>query len=136
MNFYALLDHVQSQWYDDTEYSTFRIILTVEGACHNIFHDELKHHNNIHNGKVRISSGNKIVGFEMGGVLLDENAKYKDIEMTIDTLNEEIQHDSNKYNYTDQHHHNLAHQRFTNNYEKSYRIVPHDYTKYEQASYV
>jgi len=114
MNFYALFNHVRSQ----CSSINYRIILTVEGSCHNIFYTELKK-GNIHNGKVRISSGNTIIGFEMNGIILDENTKYKDIKMTIDTLNEEIKNDSHRYNYTGQHHHNLAHQYFTNNYDKN-----------------
>ena len=117
MNFYALYEHVMSQKESDTN-CTFRIILTVSGSCHDIFYAELQR-KNIHNGKVRISTNNKIIGFEMKGVILDENPNYIDVKCTIDTLNENIEKDSDKYNYTGQCHHNLAYQYFTNNYDKN-----------------
>ena len=41
--------------------------------------------------------------------------------MTIDTLNEKNDKDSEKYNYTGQSHHSLAHAYYTNNY--SLKIV-------------
>ena len=54
MNFYALYNYVSSQKESDTNFNTFRIILTITGSCHDIFYTELQN-KNIHNGKVRIS---------------------------------------------------------------------------------
>ena len=48
---------------------------------------------------------------------MDENEHYTEIKMTIDTMNEEIHKDSEKYNYTGQSHHNLAYAYHTNNYD-------------------
>jgi len=119
MNFYALLDRIKQipRADKDDEYFgfDFKIVLTVEGTCHSIFYNEL-HKNNIH-GNVRMSKNNKIIGFEMDGIVLDENLHYHDIKSTIETLNEEITDDTYKYNYTGQHHHTLAYQYFTNNYD-------------------
>ena len=115
MNFWALYDHVMSQ--SDVLISN-RIVLTVPGSCHDIFYEELQR-KNIHNGKVRISTNNRIIGFEMNGIILDENPKYNDVKCTIDTLNENIEKDSDKYNYTGQSNHSLAYQYFTNNYDKN-----------------
>ena len=114
MNFYALHEHVRSQ----SHVLNYRIVLTVPGSCHDIFYAELQR-KNIHNGKVRISTNNQIIGFEMNGIILDENPNYNDVNCTIDTLNEDIEKDSDKYNYTGQSHHNLAYQYFTNNYDKN-----------------
>ena len=68
MNFYALYEHVKNQ----SSVLDYRIVLTVPGSCHDIFYAELQR-KNIHNGKVRISTNNKIIGFEMNGIMLDEN---------------------------------------------------------------
>ena len=57
----------------------------------------------------------------MLGISIDENPHYNYIKMTIDTLNEKIDKDSEKYNYTRQSHHSLAHAYYTNNY--SLKIV-------------
>ena len=67
--------------------------------------------------------GNQIVGFDMFGITIDENEHYTDIQMTLDTLNEEIDKDSEKYNYTGQSHHSLAYAYYTNNYDLN--IVSH-----------
>ena len=53
----------------------------------------------------------------MFGITIDENEHYTDIQMTLDTLNEEIDKDSEKYNYTGQSHHSLAYAYYTNNYD-------------------
>ena len=55
----------------------------------------------------------------MNGITLNENINYIDIKNTIDTLNEQIENDSYKYNYTNQSHHSLSYQYFTNNYDKN-----------------
>ena len=117
MNFYALFQKVQQLKIGEPDYD-YRNILTINGSCHSIFHDELKR-GNIHNGRVRISDNNKIVGFDMGCIALDENPNYEDIKITIDTLNEKIEKDAEKYNYTGQSHHSLAYQYFTNNYDEN-----------------
>ena len=46
------------------------------------------HQGNIHNGKVELSKGNRIIGFEMYGITIDENEHYDDIKATMETLNE------------------------------------------------
>jgi hypothetical protein len=55
----------------------------------------------------------------MNGIILDENPNYNDVKCTIDALNENIEKDSDKYNYTGQSHHRLAYQYFTHNYDRS-----------------
>ena len=54
----------------------------------------------------------------MGCITLDENPNYEDIKATIDTLNEQIEKDAAKYNYTGQSHHSLAYQYFSKNCDK------------------
>ena len=78
MDFYALFQRVQQLKHDESDYD-YKIILTINGSCHNIFHDEIKR-GNIHNGHVRISDNNKIVGFDMGCIAFDENPNYEDIK--------------------------------------------------------
>ena len=73
MFLYALFAKVENDWYHDKNCSTFRIIVTTPGLCNTIFYDEAGR-GNIHNGKVRLSKGNQIVGFEMHGITIDENA--------------------------------------------------------------
>lgn len=55
-----------------------------------------------------MSNGNQIVGFEMFGITINENEHYADIQMTLDTLNQRIDKEAEKYNYTRQTHHSLA----------------------------
>ena len=117
MDFYGLINHADS-YRNNENVSKYRIVLTNEGSCHAIFYNELQNHN-IHCGKIRISKNNKIVGFEMNGISLDENVDYHDIMSTIKTLNTEIKNDSHKYNYTGQSPHSLAYQYFTNNCDKN-----------------
>ena len=62
MNFYALYEYVMTQKQSDAN-CTFRIILTVSGSCHDTFYTELQR-KNIHNGKVRKSSNNKLLGLK------------------------------------------------------------------------
>ena len=116
MSFYALFAKVENDWYHDKNYSSFRIIVTTPGLCNTIFYDEVRR-GSIHNGKVRISKGNQIVGFEMRGITIDENEHYTDVKMTIDTLNEELDKDIEKCNYTGQSHHNLAYAYYTHDYD-------------------
>lgn len=116
MSFYALFAKVESDKHHDAHYSTFRIIITTPGLCNTLFYEEIRR-GNIHNGKVRLSKGNQIVGFEMLGITIDENEHYNDIQITIDTLNEDIDKDSERYNYTGQNHHSLAYAYYTNNYD-------------------
>ena len=116
MSFYGLLAKVQREKDYDTNYCHYRIIVTTPGVCNTIFYDEIRR-GNIHNGKVRLSKGNQIVGFEMFGITVDENEHYDDIQMTLDTLNEDIDKASEKYNYTGQSHHSLAYAYYTNNYD-------------------
>ncbi|MCR9066870.1 MAG: hypothetical protein NXI00_23060 [Cytophagales bacterium] len=99
MSFYGLLAKVQREKDYDTNYNHYRIIVTTPGACNAIFYEEIRR-GNIHNGKVRLSKGSQIVGFEMFGITIDENEHYTDIQMTLGTLNGEIDKESEKYNYT------------------------------------
>jgi len=119
MNFYALLEHVKAMG-ETKEYCNvnFKIVLTLNGVCHDIFYTELKQ-GRVHNGKVRVSKNNKIIGFVMHGITLDENINYNNIKSTIDTLNDKIEKEADKYNYTGQSHHSLSYQYFTNNYDKN-----------------
>ena len=116
MSFYGLLAKVRRDWAHDENYSHFRIIVTTPGLCNTIFYEEIQQ-GNIHNGKVRMSKGNQIVGFEMFGITIDENEHYTDIQMTLDTLNQGIDKEAEKYNYTGQTHHSLAYAYYTNNYD-------------------
>ena len=116
LSFYGLFARVQNDKYNDANPCHYRIVVTTPGQCNTIFYDELIR-GNIHNGKVRLSKGNQVIGFEMLGISIDENAHYNYIQMTIDTLNEKIDKDSEKYNYTGQSHHSLAHAYYTNNYD-------------------
>ena len=78
MSLYALFAKVENDWYHDNDYSTFIIIVTTPGLCNTIFYDEVRR-GNIHNGKVRESKGNQIVGFDMLGITIDGNEHYTDI---------------------------------------------------------
>ena len=53
----------------------------------------------------------------MLGITIDEDEHYTDIKMTIDTLNQEIDKDSEKYNYIGHSHYSLAYAYYTNNYD-------------------
>ena len=53
----------------------------------------------------------------MGGITIDENEHYNDIQATIETLNQDVNKDSEKYNYTGQSHHSLAYSYYTNNFD-------------------
>ena len=116
MSFYGLLAKVQNDRDHDTTYNLYGVIVATLGGCSIIFYGEIRQ-GNIHNGKVKISKGNQIVGFEMLGVTIDENEHYDDIQMTLDTLNEGIDKDNERYNYTGQNHHSLAYAYYTNNYD-------------------
>eukprot|EP00973_Karenia_brevis_P089253 12377409-Karenia_brevis.AAC.1 len=106
MSFYGLLAKVKRDRENDENYGKYRIILTTPGLCNTIFYEEIQQ-GNIHNGRVKMSKGNQIVGFDMFGITIDENEHYTDIQMTIDTLNQGIDKDAEKYNYTGQTHHSL-----------------------------
>ena len=112
----GLRANVQSEKDSGTNYTQYILIVTPPGACNAMSYDEIRQ-GNIHNGKVRLSKGNQIVGFEMFGITIDENEHYTDIQMTLDTLNEDIDKASEKYNYTGQSHHSLAYAYYTNNYD-------------------
>ena len=99
------------------------MILTTHNSCHNIFTHELRR-GFIHNGFVKVdSNNNRIVGFKMGHILLEENPSYHTVKYTMETLNINIGNDSLKYNYTGQSIHRLAYQYYTNNYDKN--IISH-----------
>eukprot|EP00969_Alexandrium_andersonii_P184321 8143488-Alexandrium_andersonii.AAC.1 len=69
MSFYGLLAKLQREKGYDTNYNHYRLILTTPGACHAIFYEEASR-GNIHNGKLRLSEGDQIVGFEMFGITI------------------------------------------------------------------
>ena len=71
MSFYGLLAKVQREKDYDTNYNHYRIIVTTPGTCNAIFYEDIRQ-GHIHNGKVRLSKGNQIVGFEMCGITIDE----------------------------------------------------------------
>ena len=83
-----------------------------------MFYEENQHFQNIHNGNVKVSKGNRITGFEMGGVTIDENENYQLVRITIDTLNDTITEDKEQYKYTGQSPHSLAYAYYTNNYSR------------------
>ena len=116
MSFHVLLEKVQNDMRQDTNHSHHRIIVTERGLCNIIFYDEIRR-GDIHNGKVRVTKNNQIVGFNMGGITIDENEHYNDTQATIETLKQDVNKDSEKYNYTGQSHHSLAYSYYTNNFD-------------------
>ena len=49
--------------------------------------------------------------------IIEENENYYDVECSIETLNEHISNDKNKYTYTGQPLHTLAYEYYMNNYD-------------------
>ena len=106
MSFYGLLNKVCNDKANNPN-DDYRIIITTQGVCNDVFYSEVRQ-GNIHNGKVRLSKGNQIVGFEMYDITIDENQHYDDIKATMETLNEKIDKEELKYIYTGLNHHSLA----------------------------
>ena len=67
MSFYGLLNKVCNDKTNNPN-DDYRIIITTPGVCNDVFYSEIRQ-GNIHNGKVRLSKGNQIVGFEMYGTV-------------------------------------------------------------------
>jgi hypothetical protein len=101
MSFYALYEHVKQLKKDDKDHGDYRIIMS-RGLCNSLFYDEIRVFKNIHNGKIKLSKGNTVIGFEMGGIIIDENEHYQEIKIAISTLNETISKEKDKYKYTGQ----------------------------------
>ena len=90
MSFYGLLEKVKQLRLNDESYGDYRIIMTTRGLCNTLFYDELQIRGNIHNGKIKLSKGNQVIGFEMDGITIDENEHYQEVHMAICALNETI----------------------------------------------
>ena len=87
MNFYARIDAVSSRK-DAMEAKEKRIVSSQRGSVHSLFFGELRL-GNIHNKNVKTNKENQVTGFEMNGILIDENQHYHGVAHTIETLNEE-----------------------------------------------
>jgi hypothetical protein len=96
----------------------YRIVMMTRGPCTALCDDEIKQ-GNIRNGKVRVSKGGQIMGFEFNGITIDEHEHYQNIQMTLDTLNGSISQEKHKYIYIGQTPHSLAHVYYTNNYDRT-----------------
>ena len=96
----------------------YRIIITTRGLCNTLVYDEIQIGGNIHNGKVKLSKGNQVIGFERDGIAIDENENYQEVHMAISTLNETISKEKDKYKYTGQTLHSLAYAYYSNNYDR------------------
>ena len=118
MSFYGLLERVTQLRLNDESNGDYRIIMTTRGLCNTLFYDELQIRGNIHNGKIKLSKGNQIIGFEMDGITIDENEHYQEVHMTICALNETISKETEKYKYTGQTLHLLAYAYYSNNYDR------------------
>ena len=122
MNFYARIDAVKTK-----EAKKKRIVSSQRGSVHSLFFSELRL-GNIHNKNVKTNKENQVTGFEMDGILIDENQHYHGIAHTIETLNEETKSkrkstDRPPYVYTGQSPHGLAYEYYTNNFDKNITSV-------------
>ena len=69
---YSFKLKAENEWPHDELYSHFRIYV--------------KPNEEIRNGKIRLSKGNQMVGFEIFGIAIGGNEQYPDTEMTMGML--------------------------------------------------
>ena len=99
--------------HDDVEY---RIICTKPNLVSNYFYDLLQRQ--IVYGKKVTVHGNRVTRFLIHErFIIEENEDYNDVICTIDTLNESISIEKNKYIYTGQPLHILAYEYYMNTYD-------------------
>ena len=116
MFIYGFLEHVQTQrdkanmsYHVEQNEETrkaignYRIITTTRGLCNDLFYDQITRPGNIHNGFIKLSKNNQVIGFKFhDSIMIDESESYNDIIMTMDTLNIDIAKEPEKYKYTGQ----------------------------------
>ena len=97
----------------------FRIVTSQRGLCNSLFYDQITRLANIHNGYIKMNRHNQIMSFKSQGyVTIDENERYNDIDITMDTLNLDITKEQDKYTYNGQSIHSLAHAYYTKDYDR------------------
>ena len=97
----------------DTEY---RIVSTERNLVSNYFYDLLQR-KQVYGSKVTVHN-NRVTRFLIHErFIIEENENYHDAICTIETLNDGISKDKDKYTYTGQPLHSLAYEYYMNNYD-------------------
>ena len=98
---------------DDNE---LRIVCTQKNLVSHYFYDLLQR--NIVYGLNVAIDGSRVTRFKIfERFIIEESENYYDVKCTIDTLNEHVTNNKNKYNYTGQPLHTLAYAYYMNSYD-------------------
>ena len=88
------------------EYKGYRIICTKLGWADKLFTDFVIN-GDIYNSGIKMNN-HKITRFEINDMIIDENPHYYAVQATIETLNDNVKSEKDKYFYHEQSLHSLA----------------------------
>ena len=92
------------------KYKGYRIICTELGGVDKLFTDFVVN-GDIYNSGIKMNN-HKITRFEINDMIVEENPQYHEVQATIDTLNDYVKSDKDKYFYHEQSLHSLAMEYF------------------------
>ena len=90
----------------DPEYQGYRIIRTELGWVDKLFTDFVTNRD-ISNSGIKMNN-HKITRFEINDMIIEENPHYYAVQSTIETLNDNVKSEKDKYFYHEQSLHSLA----------------------------
>ena len=91
---------------NNPEFRGYRIICQELGWVDKLF-VSFAQERNLYNTGIRVSN-HRVTRFEIDGMIIEENTQYSSVQATIDTLNDGIQSDKDKFFYHEQSLHSLA----------------------------